>query len=150
MASSSQSLPDAYAILLADDSEIDRVLTRAALRQHPRLRIVAEVGDGNEVIAYLGRAGDFKDALKYPDPDLLLLDLNMPFKTGFEVLAWLQTRAFKKLLVVVLSSSSEPEDHEKCLALGAHACYVKMSDREGRHEMMRRIENLLHSTRQAS
>jgi two-component system response regulator len=132
-----------YSVLLADDSDNDRFLMRRALRNHPRLTVVGEVCDGTEVIEYLSRSRACKDAWKYPFPDLLLLDLKMQFKNGFEVLQWLQTQKFKELLVVVLSGSSLPEDYDRSLALGAHAYYVKIPDRQAQREMLRSIEKLL-------
>src|ERR1700757_134054 len=143
-------VPDTYAVLLADDSEADRALMREALRNHPRFTLVGEARDGEEAIAYLSRSQGPQSAAKNPSPDLLLLDLRMPCKTGFEVLEWLQKQDFKKMLVVVLAGSSLPEDYEKAMGLGAHAYYVKIPQRAARREMINSIETLLQLSRQNS
>ncbi|HZQ48582.1 MAG TPA: response regulator, partial [Verrucomicrobiae bacterium] len=75
-----------YSVLLADDSPQDRLLMRLALQSHPRLSVVGEVSDGIETIAYLSGDGPFTDRKQYPFPDLLILDLKMPRKTGYEIL----------------------------------------------------------------
>lgn len=143
-------VPETYAVLLADDSEADRALMREALRNHPRFTLVGEARDGEEAIAFLSRAQSSQSTAKNPLPDLLLLDLRMPCKTGFEVLEWLQRQEFKKMLVVVLAGSSLPEDYEKAMGLGAHAYYVKIPQREARREMINSIETLLQLSRQTS
>ena len=143
MAKTLKNTQTSYSVLLADDSENDRALIREALRTHPKLSLVGEARDGTEVISFLSRARAGIDPHKHPEPDLLLLDLRMPRKTGYEVLEWLQQQAFKNMLVVVLAGSTLPEDYSKSLALGAHAYYVKFPQREARMEMIRSIETLL-------
>src|SRR5436190_1152068 len=108
-----------YSVLLADDSEDDRLFTRLAFRNHPRLVIVEEVTNGEETIAYLSGTGVYSDRRRYPFPDLLLLDLRMPRFDGFEVLEWLQRQQFRDLKVVVVSGSFLPPDIARTLALGA-------------------------------
>jgi CheY-like chemotaxis protein len=142
--------PQTYAVLLADDSEGDRALIREALLNHPRLTLVGEARDGEEVISYLTRSRGFSSPIKPPQPDLLLLDLRMPCKTGYDVLEWLQTQSFKNMLVVVLAGSSLPEDFERCMELGAHAYYVKIPQRQARLEMISSIEILLNLAREGA
>lgn len=135
--------PEQYAVLLADDSEADRALMRDALRNNPRFAVVGEACDGDEVISYLTRSQGFSNPQKPAHPDLLLLDLRMPCKNGYEVLEWLRSKSFKNMLVVVLAGSSLPEDYEKCIELGAHAYYVKIPQRQARIEMVSSLETLL-------
>jgi CheY-like chemotaxis protein len=136
-----------YSVLLADDSETDRVLIREALKKYPRFKLIGEACDGLETIAFLDRRSG-RHTGKSSLPNLLLLDLRMPYKSGYEVLEWLQKQAFKNMLVVVLAGSTLPEDYEKSLALGAHAYYVKFPESEARHEMIRSIETLLDLARE--
>jgi CheY-like chemotaxis protein len=132
-----------YSVLLVDDSEDDRLFMRRALRDHAKLKVVGEVCDGEEAIAYLeGRAG-FCDREKHPFPDVLLLDLKMPRKTGFDVLRWLQTRSFKELVVVVVSGSLLPQDIAQSLALGAHAYHRKSVSKDEHAVMFQKIEESL-------
>jgi CheY-like chemotaxis protein len=136
-----------YSILLTDDSINDRLLMRQALRKHPRLCLIGELGDGAEAIAYLKGEGKFQNRQQHPFPDLLILDLDMPRQTGFEVLAWLLGQKFSRLRVVVASSSVRPEDCEQSLALGADAFHVKSASRQGREAMICGIEKLLDQPR---
>jgi CheY-like chemotaxis protein len=134
---------DRYYVLLVDDSEDDRLFLRKAILQNSKLAIVGEVCDGEAAIAYLeGRAG-FEDREKHPFPDVMLLDLKMPRKTGHEVLEWLQTRRFGKLVVVVISGSFLPQDINRSMALGANAYYKKSAARDEQEAMVREIALLL-------
>ncbi len=128
------------AVLLADDSEDDRFFLRRALSQNPRLVVVGEVQDGEEAIAYLSGQGEYGNRKQHPFPDVLLLDLKMPRKTGHEVLEWLQTQSFEKLRVIIVSGSVLPEDIIKSKSLGADAYMKKSPEREEQMAMVREIE----------
>lgn len=114
-----------YGVLLVDDSEDDRLFMRLALRNHPSLVVIGEVCDGEDAISYLSGLAKFADRSAFPFPDVMLLDLKMPRRTGFEVLQWLQTQPFKDLIVIVVSGSILPQDVERSLALGAAAYHGK-------------------------
>jgi CheY-like chemotaxis protein len=132
-----------YSVLLADDSEDDRLFIRRAFRRNPRFRLVGEACDGESAIAWLAGEGEYRDREKYPFPDVLLLDLKMPRKTGHEVLEWLQIQDFKGLWVVVLSGSFLPTDIERSRALGAHAYFKKDALHEQQQAMIADIESML-------
>ena len=143
MISMASAQKETYSVLLVDDSEDDRLFMRRALRDHAKLKVVGEVCDGEEAIAYLdGRAG-FGDRDKHPFPDVLLLDLKMPRKTGFDVLRWLQTKSFKELVVVVVSGSLLPQDIAQSLGLGAHAYHRKSASKDEHAVMFQKIEESL-------
>ena len=85
--------------------------------------------DGLEAIEYLTYQGKFADASPYSPPTLMLLDLKMPRKNGFETLEWLrQQPGLKRLVVVVLTSSSERADINRAYELGANSYLVKPGD----------------------
>jgi CheY-like chemotaxis protein len=134
---------ETYTVLLADDSEDDRLLLRRALRKKPRFALVGEVYDGEAAIAWLAGQGDYKDREKFPFPDVLMLDLKMPRMTGHEVLAWLQTRTFSNLRVVVVSGSFLPRDIARSRELGADAYFKKEAQEEQQYAMLSDIEELL-------
>jgi len=122
-------------ILLAEDSSDDvlifkRVLKKACLT--PRLMVVT---DGQQAIDYLAGTGLYHDRLAYPLPVLILLDLKMPRKTGFDVLEWLSLTQ-NKIPAVVLSSSDEFEDVNQALRLGARACLTKPPSAEKLTELL--------------
>ncbi|HXD00899.1 MAG TPA: response regulator [Verrucomicrobiae bacterium] len=133
---------DYYHILLADDSEDDRFLLRSSIERIQRLKIVAEVSNGTEVIAYFNGLGG-QTGVTSPFPDLLLLDLNMPFKDGFQVLEWLRTQKYESLRVVVLTDSVQPDHIKRALDLGADYYQVKARSTSDRHTMARAFETYL-------
>src|SRR5881296_3157844 len=99
-----------YLVLMVDDAEDDCLLIKMAVGSAERLHFIGCVSDGEELMAYLQGAGKYSDRLRFPVPDLLLLDLMMPRKSGFEVLEWLQSQPFEDMVVVVLSGSEQPQD----------------------------------------
>jgi len=126
---------DKYKVLLVDDSPDDRFFERIILERSPKFIVVGEARDGQEAMDYLQGKGDF--------PDLILLDLKMPRKNGFDVLQWIQTAKLDRLTVAVMSGSWLAEDVAQSLALGAHAYFKKSSTREEQDKMIFEIEKLL-------
>jgi CheY-like chemotaxis protein len=113
-------------ILIAEDSEGDLLMLRRAFQQAGLLIPLQAVGDGEEAIAYLKGEGRFANRAEHPLPDLLLLDLKMPRKTGFDVLEWLQGQpTLAQLRVVVLTSSDEIRDVNRAYRLGAASFLTK-------------------------
>src|SRR6266436_6531146 len=95
-------------ILLADDDENDIALIRRALSKADIRNPTKIVRDGEEAIAYLKGEGKFSNRAKYPLPTLMLLDLKMPRKNGFEVLDWSRRQPdLKALHIVVLTASRD-------------------------------------------
>jgi CheY-like chemotaxis protein len=96
--------------------------------------------NGDEAIAYLSGQGEYADRRRHPEPSLVILDLGLPGKAGFDVLAWIRKQPrFDKLPVVVLSNSSDPEDHEKASALGASLFLLKPIGLDGLLDTVRAI-----------
>ena len=113
-------------ILLADDSEDDEILLKRVLRLSGLANPVILVHDGEEAIAYLKGDGPYGDREKHPLPKVLMLDLKMPKKNGFEVLQWVKAQpALKDILVVVLTSSDRTEDVERSYQMGANSFLSK-------------------------
>jgi CheY-like chemotaxis protein len=104
-------------ILLVEDSPDDASLTIEALRDGRVHNRISVVEDGVEAMAYLRRDGPYRDA---PRPDLILLDLNLPRKSGREVLAEVkQDPDLRRIPVVVMTSSDDEKD-----ILAAYNLYV--------------------------
>jgi CheY-like chemotaxis protein len=89
------------------------------------LNPIRGVPDGEQAIAYLNRDEPYNDCEKYPLPILFLLDLNMPRKSGFDVLSWLQACPKTNLGVVVLTGIAGLKEVDRAYALGAHSFLVK-------------------------
>ena len=108
-------------ILLIEDSPSDADLAREALGQGKILNNLHFVEDGVEAMKFLRRKEPY---LRVPRPDLILLDLNLPKKSGVEVLREIKTDQILKLIpVVILSTSAAQEDIIKAYSLHAN-CYI--------------------------
>jgi CheY-like chemotaxis protein len=113
-------------VLLAEDEENDVLFMRRAFKaaaiEHP----LVAVTDGQFAIDYLSGAGSSSDRPSHPLPCLLLLDLNMPRKSGLEVLGWVRAHAaLAALPVVILTASSQESDVRNAYAAGANGYLVK-------------------------
>ncbi len=128
-------------ILLVDDSEDDLFLLRIAFEKcgfNPELQ---EAHNGEEAIAYLGGDEPYNDRNRFPLPTVMLLDLNMPRKNGFDVLRWVRAQdGLKRLTVFVLSASARTEDIEQAFDAGANAYLVKPGSLEALIEMIRGVQ----------
>ena len=103
-----------------------------------------EVHNGEEAIAYLKGDEPYSDRDKFPLPAVMLLDLNMPMKNGFDVLRWVRTQAgLKRLSIIVLSASMRTQDVELAFDLGAGAFRVKPGAIEELTDMMRCLRDWL-------
>jgi CheY-like chemotaxis protein len=115
-----------HTILLVDDSENDLYLMRAAFQKAEFDCPLQEAHDGDEAIAYLNGDGAYGDRARFPLPTVVLLDLNMPMRNGFDVLEWIRDQKnLRRLSIIVLSASERPEDVERAFDLGAHSYLVK-------------------------
>jgi CheY-like chemotaxis protein len=125
-------------ILLVDDSENDLFLLRAAFKKANYHCPLQEVRNGEEAITYLKGEGPYADRNKSPLPTVILLDLNMPKKDGFEVLAWVRAQpGLKRLAIIIMTASMRPQDLERAFDLGATSFLVKPSNLEALAGMMR-------------
>ncbi len=114
-------------ILIADDDEDDRLLTRQALEEAHLSNDVRFVEDGEELMEYLRRQGRYagQDG-RAPRPGLILLDLNMPKKDGRECLREIKADDdLRDIPVVVLSTSREEEDITRSYQLGVNSFISK-------------------------
>lgn len=113
-------------ILLVDDGEDDRFFMRTACVAAKFNYPLQEVSDGEEAIAYLQGTGKFSDRKLFPLPVVVLLDLNMPRKSGFEVLQLVRTDpGLRRLSIIVMSASEREDDISRAFDLGATAYLVK-------------------------
>jgi CheY-like chemotaxis protein len=129
-------------ILLVDDSENDLMLMHAAFEMAKSTLPLQEVRNGEEAIAYLKGEGPYGDRNKFPLPTVMVLDLNMPKKNGFEVLAWVRAQpGLKRLAIIIFTASLHHEDLERVFDLGATSFLVKPGSLEALAAMVRCLSN---------
>ena len=117
---------DQPVVLIAEDNDNDIAMLRRAFHQASVTAPIQYLTDGEQTIAYLKGEGKFARRDEFPLPDLLLLDLKMPRKSGFDVLEWLRTQpSLAHLRVVVLTTSEELRDVNRAYALGAASFLTK-------------------------
>jgi len=108
-------------ILLVEDNPGDARLAMEALRESSINNRLHRVENGVEAMSFLNREGDFREM---PKPDMILLDLNMPWKDGREVLREVKADAdFRRIPVIVLTVSKAEEDILQSYDLHAN-CYL--------------------------
>jgi CheY-like chemotaxis protein len=125
--------------LLVDDSHHDQWLIKRALETVGRQVRLSTAISGDEAMAYLGGIGVYADRFAYPVPAVVLLDIKMPRRSGFEVLQWLRDKGgdLKNMPVVMLSSSDQLQDIERAYEQGANGYVVK----PGSHDELKKAMN---------
>jgi two-component system, response regulator len=127
-------------ILMADDDEEDRMLARDALREARLANDLRFVTDGEALMAYLRHQPPFAGPGNAPTPGLILLDLKMPKKNGYEVLQEIRSDpALRRIPVVALTTSKSEEDIARTYDLGVNSFIIKPVTFEGLVETMREL-----------
>lgn len=112
-------------ILIADDDADDRMFLEQALRQNSYTQNIQFVEDGEELMEYLYQTGRYNQT-SAPWPNLLILDLNMPRKNGFQALEEVKDDPkLRRLPVIVMTTSSADEDVIKTYNLGVNSFVTK-------------------------
>ncbi|MGI8996739.1 MAG: response regulator [Pyrinomonadaceae bacterium] len=132
--------PRGFTILLADDDEDDRLLTRDALAESHLLNPLDMVEDGEELMNYLHRRGPYAKLSDKPQPGLILLDLNMPRKDGREALKEIKSDPqLRRIPVVVLTTSRSDEDIIRSYDLGVNSFITKPVTFESMVELLQQL-----------
>jgi two-component system, chemotaxis family, response regulator Rcp1 len=125
-------------ILLVEDNSGDVILVKEAFREARVLNEIHVVVDGVEAMDFLHHQGEFVEA---PRPDLILLDLNLPRKTGMEVLAEIKSDPeLKTIPVIILTTSKEEKDIKNSYKLHANSFITKPVRFEQFLEAMKSLE----------
>ena len=112
-------------ILMADDDDDDYLLTQKALKASKLLNTLIRVKDGEELVDYLLKRGEYEhqDTVR---PGIILLDLNMPRKDGREALKEIKDHEnLRDIPVVVFTTSKAEEDVYKSYQLGVNSFITK-------------------------
>jgi CheY-like chemotaxis protein len=113
-------------ILLVDDDEEDLLMTQEALQESRLGNDLRTAHDGEELMDYLLRRGQYLEPSSAPKPGLILLDLNMPKKDGREALAEIKADPqLRNIPVIVLTTSKAEEDIFRTYDLGVSSFITK-------------------------
>jgi len=124
-------------ILLADDDADDRLLVKDALQDGSYGGLLRCVENGEEVVDYLNGRGKFSNDSDHPQPDLILLDLNMPRMNGKEVLRNIKCdTGLRHIPVVVFTTSQADTDIAAVYELGANSFVSKPAAYDALVELM--------------
>ena len=126
-------------LLMAEDDSDDRLLVKDALSECTWRADLRFVANGEELMDYLCRRGEYASS-EAPRPGLILLDLNMPRKDGREALREIKAHAeLRRIPVVVLTTSRADTDIQAIYELGANSFISKPVQFEGLVNLMRVI-----------
>jgi len=127
-------------ILLVEDNMNDAELAIRELRKHNMANNLVHVTDGEEALEFLFATGKHKGLKVDHPPKLVLLDIQMPKINGIEVLEKIKSDSRTKIIpVVILTSSKEDPDIQKCYAMGANSYIVKPVNFEGFAESIKNL-----------
>lgn len=128
-------------VLLVEDNPDDVDLVRHAFRKAGIGALLRVVGDGDEAVAYLAGDGAYADRISHPMPGLILLDLKLPRRSGFEVLEWARrNEATRHIPIVVLTSSEQHDDIRRAYDLRANSYLTKPIGRDALVAMLSTID----------
>ncbi len=126
-------------VLLVDDDPGDVLLVREAFEDHKVGNLLAVVSDGVEAMSYVRQEGEHADVAR---PDLILLDLNLPRKSGIEVLSEIKgDPTLSTIPIVVLTTSAAEEDIVHAYKLHANAYITKPVDFEQFSQIVHQIDD---------
>ena len=115
-----------FEILLVEDNPADVEITIEAFRRSHKGNRVSVCRDGEEAMEFLFQRGRYARAGSAPRPDLVLMDLNLPRKSGAEVIEQMKgNEHLKEIPVVVLTTSDRDEDVKRCYRIGANNYLIK-------------------------
>jgi CheY-like chemotaxis protein len=130
---------EAVDVLLVEDDPGDILMTKEAFAHHQIHNQLHVVGDGEQALLFLRRAGGFAGV---PRPGLILLDLNLPRRGGLEVLADVKSDGdLLSIPVVVLTTSAAKEDIVRSYSLHANAYITKPTDFDRFTDVIRQIDD---------
>ena len=112
-------------LIVEDEEDHARLIIKALVENGTSLNEIFHIDNGLDALQYLNRTGKFTDR-DHHCPALVILDVKMPMKNGFEVLEEIKTNEkLKKIPVVMLTTTSTSEDIDRAMSLGANDYIVK-------------------------
>lgn len=122
-------MPDGPVLLVEDDVSDFRLVQRAFAKIRPFVPML-RLTHGDEAVEYLAGDGPYENRSVHPVPCVVLLDIKLPRRSGFEVLEWIraQESELRRLPIIMLTSSGHQADVNKAYELGVNSYLVKPSN----------------------
>jgi two-component system response regulator len=131
-----------YSIMCVEDSPEDVETIKRAFEKVGMINPFIHFDDGDEALDYLFRKGNYTNPEKSPRPNIILLDLNLPGTDGYEILSEVKNDdVLKKIPVIVLTTSSDERDIEKCFQAGANSYIIKPVSFDGFVDAIKKLKN---------
>ncbi len=125
-------------ILVADDDEDDIFLLKNAFKENGIFTTIHNVHDGEEVKPFLDDDNVFAQSLR----SIIMLDINMPIKNGWQVLDEVKSNEkYKHIPIIMFSTSKSEQDIRKSYHLGANSYIIKPSTYDGLKEVAKNISD---------
>lgn len=120
-------------ILMVEDDPADARLIQRAFSKAGITANVIRLTNGDEAVAYLDGQPPYDNRVAHPLPNLLLLDIKVPRRNGFEILQWLRGRkdGLRRMPTVMLTSSKHTVDINRAYEFGVNSYLVKPESTEG-------------------
>jgi CheY-like chemotaxis protein len=114
-------------VLLVEDDPSDVRLIQRAFNNLPQTISIVRLKNGDDAVSYLSGDAPYENRAAYPMPSVILLDIKLPRRSGFEVLEWLrkQESGLKRMPVIMLTSSRHAADINRAYDLGANSYLAK-------------------------
>jgi CheY-like chemotaxis protein len=114
-------------VLLVEDDPADVRLIQRAFRKIEVDLSMIRLTNGDDAVSYLSGDSPYENRTSYPMPSVVLLDIKLPRRSGFEVLEWVrkQRSNLRRLPIVMLTSSRHSADINRAYDLGANSYMAK-------------------------
>ncbi|RMF44325.1 MAG: response regulator [Planctomycetota bacterium] len=128
-------------LLIVEDDPFDVKLIQRAMSKARIANPCRILSDGEQAIHYLAGHPPYSDRNSNPIPILMLLDLKLPRKSGFDVIEWVRAQpVLRRLPIIVLTSSAESPDISRAYDLGANSYLVKPVGNDALVDMLQNLE----------
>jgi CheY-like chemotaxis protein len=133
---------DGPVLLVEDDVSDFRLIQRAFAKIKAGVPMI-RLTQGDEAVSYLAGDAPYENRSLHPIPSVILLDIKLPRRSGFEVLEWIRTQesALKRLPIIMLTSSNHEVDVNKAYELGVNSYLVKPSNNSELEQLVSKFQN---------
>jgi DNA-binding response OmpR family regulator len=130
-------------VLLVEDDPNDAFLVSTAFQRAVGETTLVHFGDGDSAMRYLAKEAPYDTREDSPKPTMMLLDIKLPKRSGFDVLTWTrgQSNALRRMPILMLTSSGQKSDIDRAFELGATAYLQKPSRPRLLSEMITDLKN---------